>query len=408
ELVSFCRDTMSDDNMPHISYGLDSRGRIVRIESGITRANIRRLPSIEEALRRLSTNLRSDRQTTDPDNEISDSQATAQIASLEEDSSQNAWDDVTDHELSVDITDGASSPNQITSSVPSLTPEEDRRYCWVCFATDEDDATAAWVKPCHCRGTTKWVHQGCIQRWVDEKQKGHAGHAVACPQCNTEYIIVYPNMGPLVVVLDTIDTVIFRVCPFIAAGIVVGSIYWTAVTYGAVTVMQVVGHKDGLTMMEQADPLVLLVGLPTIPIMLVLGKMLRWEDQALSFLRRHASKVPILRHFLPSSYTDEDTSIQSEDIPPMNDPVSATRVLCGALLLPTIASLCGRIFFESISSNFQRTLLGGAAFITIKGAFKIYHKQQQYKRQCQRRVMDYTESNVALYKRQQDSESDRS
>ncbi|XP_077257996.1 E3 ubiquitin-protein ligase MARCHF5 isoform X2 [Temnothorax americanus] len=419
---------MSDDNLPHISYGLDSRGRIVRIESGITRANIRRLPSIEEALRRLSTNLRSDRQAVDSNNEVSDSRAVAQVASLEDDSSQNAWDDVTDHELSVDITDGASSPNQITSSVPSLTPEEER-YCWVCFATDEDDATAAWVKPCHCRGTTKWVHQGCIQRWVDEKQKGHAGHAVACPQCNTEYIIVYPNMeyptcesivGPLVVVLDTIDAVIFRVCPFIAAGIVVGSIYWTAVTYGAVTVMQVVGHKDGLTMMEQADPLVLLVGLPTIPIMLVLGKMLRWEDQALSFLRRHASKVPILRHFLPSrlhlvgstqsysSYTDEDTSIQSEDIPPMNDPVSATRVLCGALLLPTIASLCGRIFFESISSNFQRTLLGGAAFITIKGAFKIYHKQQQYKRQCQRRVMDYTESNVALYKRQQDSESDRS
>jgi hypothetical protein len=54
--------------MPHISYGLDSRGRIVRIESGITRANIRRLPSLEEALRRLSTNLRSDRQTTDPNN----------------------------------------------------------------------------------------------------------------------------------------------------------------------------------------------------------------------------------------------------------------------------------------------------------------------------------------------------
>ena len=108
--------------------------------------------------------------------------------------------------------------------------------------------------------------------------------------------------GPLVVILDKIDGVIFRVCPFVAASIVVGSVYWTAVTYGAVTVMQVVGHKDGLTMMEQADPLVLLVGLPTIPIMLVLGKMLRWEDQALSLLRRHACKVPILRHFLPSRY----------------------------------------------------------------------------------------------------------
>jgi len=65
----------------------------------------------------------------------------------------------------------------------------------------------------------------------------------------------------------------------------------------------------------------------------------------------------LMYNYNNNSYTEEDTSIQSEDIPPMNDPVSATRVLCGALLLPTIASLCGRIFFESISSNFQRTLL---------------------------------------------------
>lgn len=55
--------------------------------------------------------------------EISDSQATAQIASLEEDI-QSAWDDTTT-ESSVDLTDGTASPNQITSSVPSLTPEEE-------------------------------------------------------------------------------------------------------------------------------------------------------------------------------------------------------------------------------------------------------------------------------------------
>jgi E3 ubiquitin-protein ligase MARCH5 len=35
--------------------------------------------------------------------------------------------------------------------------EEDKRYCWVCFATDEDDNTVPWVQPCNCRGTTKWV-----------------------------------------------------------------------------------------------------------------------------------------------------------------------------------------------------------------------------------------------------------
>ncbi|XP_043476634.1 E3 ubiquitin-protein ligase MARCHF5-like [Leptopilina heterotoma] len=384
---------MSGSRPPHFVYSEDVYGIIPR-EMDHWRV-------VEDQFRRLNSTVRQD-QNSDSNNENSETQG-ADISS-EEDTTHYTGSDAADNELSADVTDGASSPNQTTAGIPTLSSDEDKRYCWVCFATDEDDATALWVKPCHCRGTTKWVHQGCIQRWVDEKQKGRASTRVVCPQCNTEYIIVYPNMGPLVVILDKIDGVIFRVCPFIAASIVVGSVYWTAVTYGAITVMQVVGHKDGFTMLENADPLVLLVGLPTIPIMLVLGKMLKWEDQALSLLRRHACKVPILRHFLPSSYSDDERT-QSQEIPPMSDPVSVTRVLCGALLLPTIASICGKIFFESISSNFQRTLLGGVAFLSIKGAFKIYHKQQRYVRQCQRRIMDYTDTNVAIYRRQRNAEN---
>lgn len=46
-------------------------------------------------------------------------------------------------------------------------------------------------------------------------------------------------VGPVVYVLDLADRLISKACPFAAAGIMVGSIYWTAVTYGAVTVMQV-------------------------------------------------------------------------------------------------------------------------------------------------------------------------
>lgn len=43
-------------------------------------------------------------------------------------------------------------------------------------------------------------------------------------------------------------------------------------------------------MMEQADPLFLLVGLPTIPIMLVLGKMVRWDHYLLKLWWRHAGR----------------------------------------------------------------------------------------------------------------------
>jgi E3 ubiquitin-protein ligase MARCH5 len=109
---------------------------------------------------------------------------------------------------------------------------QDERQCWVCFATDEDDAAAVWVHPCRynasisflvhltnlelnsrCRGTTKWVHQACIQRWVDEKQKGNNFAEVTCPQCGTTYIIKLPQANVIVRLLDTSERLIQRLCP---------------------------------------------------------------------------------------------------------------------------------------------------------------------------------------------------
>jgi len=39
--------------------------------------------------------------------------------------------------------------------------------------------------------------------------------------------------------LDILEKYIHKVCPYVAASALMGSIYWTSVTYGAVTVMQV-------------------------------------------------------------------------------------------------------------------------------------------------------------------------
>lgn len=83
----------------------------------------------------------------------------------------------------------------------------------------------------------------------------------------------------------------------------------------------------------------------------------------------------------------------------MSDSQSATRVLCGALLLPTVSSLCGRIFFESIQNNVHRAIVGGITFIAVKGMLKIYYKQKQYVRKKQRIILDYTEENIREYER---------
>lgn len=217
------------------------------------------------------------------------------------------------------------------------------------------------MEPCLCRGTTKWVHQSCLQRWIDEKQAGNSTASVSCPQCNTEYKIVFPPLGPLLSFIEKLDHGVNKVCPFAAAGIVVGSLYWSAVTYGAVTVMQVLGHKDGLEVMEKADPLFLLVGLPTIPLALILGKMIRWEDHVLRFWRRYISKIALLSIFSPKI----GNAIQGVGIhyrepaepTPLSDPVSATRILCGGLIMPTIATLIGKVCYGFVESGLHRALL---------------------------------------------------
>lgn len=83
------------------------------------------------------------------------------------------------------------------------------------------------------------VHQGCLQRWVDEKQRGNISRKVLCPQCKAEYIVVFPSMGGFVALLDALEEITHKISPFIAGGVLLGSIYWIAITYGAVTVMQV-------------------------------------------------------------------------------------------------------------------------------------------------------------------------
>jgi len=273
----------------------------------------------------------------------------------------------------------------------ALPPQnEPAKHCWICFANEDDDYSAQWVTPCKCRGTAKWVHKVCLQRWIDEKQHGKSSVEVACPQCNSSYIILYPNSGLFVRILDTLDRIICKACPFIAGGVLVGSVYWTAVTFGAITIMQVLGHKEGLNVMEKADPLIMLFGLPLIPLTLIGGRHIPWEDEVLRLWRKHSTKLPLVNLiFNPSGNSEYLPRVPAEAYGSSSDAVSLTRRICGGLILPTIATIVGKLMFHRINSNFQRSIIGGIAFIGLKGILKIYYKQQQFLRQAHRQIKNY-------------------
>jgi len=276
-----------------------------------------------------------------------------------------------------------------------------RKHCWVCFLSDEDEdpglanitLTNDWVKPCKCKGSAKWVHQSCLQKWIDEKQKSNPSINVSCSQCKSEYILVFPKTGTLVYVIEIYDRFLYGTSPFAAAAIAIGSVYWGAVSYGALTVLQVFGQEEGKAVMEAADPLMLLVGLPSIPFMLLMGKLFRWEDQILILWKNHYKKVPMLGYVIGEPASDARESADKVLIgrDSYSDPISSTRLFCGALILPTVSTLVGKFLFPSVDSHFKRTMMGGMVFVLAKGFLRIVIRQQQYIRQSKRTVLNYND-----------------
>lgn len=242
----------------------------------------------------------------------------------------------------------------------------------MCFASEDDDPRTQWTHPCRCRGTGHWVHQSCLQRWVDEKQAGNSSTAVFCPQCNTQYLIDYPPLGMFLTIIEQVDGIVNRVSPLATAGLLVGSLYWSAVTYGAVTVFQVLGQKTGLRIIEETDPLVLFIGLPTIPLTLILAKMIRWQDYVLRAWRHLTPGMKVFKYLFPEESAEHPVPLREPAEDSVVDATSATRIIWGALSLPSIAMFCGDILFHHNPSRAKRIFLVWPVFKNLYNAIEVY------------------------------------
>lgn len=152
------------------------------------------------------------------------------------------------------------------------------------------------------------------------------------------------------------------------------------------------GYEEGRLMIEESDPLLLVIGLPVIPIALILAKLIKWEDFILRLWKKNAIKIP-----RPLSYLIQNPPTKSRPScdqilldPGFNEPLGCTRMICGALLLPTVSAIVGQIFFSKFSgSQWRRSLIGGLTFLLFKGAMKIYLRKSQYVRYSKRFIKNY-------------------
>lgn len=166
------------------------------------------------------------------------------------------------------------------------------------------------------------------------------------------------------------------------------------------------GLEEGRRIIDESDPLLLVIGLPVIPIGLILAKLIKWEDFILRLWRQGTFNFS-----RPISYIIEEPPAQPrancDQIlldPGFAEPQSCTRMICGALLLPTVSALVGKLLFSRFSgSQWRRSLFGGLAFLLLKGALKIYLRKSLYVRYSHRTIKNYVPSVQSKYQQTRSS-----
>ena len=243
----------------------------------------------------------------------------------------------------------------------SLSVTLSRRTCWVCFGCEVDEPGLEWISPCICRGATKWVHQLCLQQWVDEKQRGSSSVEVSCPQCKFNYQIVYPESSILLYFYECANTAISACSPMILAGATATSLYWISFTYGYTTAAVALGREQSVEFFRSPESSIALLSLPLLPWAILGVKLLGLEKFVLKVWYRIVPALQMLMGKLSVRSSLEQEPIQEFRFVPAQLPILPflSRSILSTFFLPFIASSIGWAlsYIMRSSSTLKRTLL---------------------------------------------------
>lgn len=250
------------------------------------------------------------------------------------------------------------------------------RTCWVCYATEEDEPGIEWTSPCMCRGATKWVHQNCLQHWVDEKQRGASSVEVDCPQCQHTYRVVYPSASHMLLLYEYTNRAVTFCSPMILAGLTTSALYWLSFSYGVSSACLAMGREEFADLLSNPESSIAVLALPLLPWAVFTIKLMRPEIQMLRIWYRVISptlaillkKLPVLKSSLP------EAEVAQRFAPAPVTPLPfLARCVLGTVALPPIAALIGWILSYALkTNNLKRTLIGGALYVLLSYSAKVY------------------------------------
>lgn len=199
-----------------------------------------------------------------------------------------------------------------------------------------------------------------------------------------------------VLAIDWLDRLLTLVAPLGLTTTTFTALYYVAFSYGLGVVALAIGKDSTVKVVTglPSGPLITMVGLPLIPVGLILLEITDVEGRVLSYWRSIVSPVlstlPLFGNLLnwlwpTPTRVPRDTS--QSDLGGTVDYVA--RSMTVGLLLPFAAYYTGKFCFKSMENGFKRMLLGGLLIYGLKTLVFMYLRQQQFRRQGFRRVVDY-------------------
>ncbi|KAF7683632.1 E3 ubiquitin-protein ligase MARCH5 [Astathelohania contejeani] len=76
------------------------------------------------------------------------------------------------------------------------------RICWICLQEENPNSKKRWIRPCKCKGSTKWSHKSCFLKYIRSSNSG----SMECVCCKYKYKIVWKK-HPFMIYYELVDKI---------------------------------------------------------------------------------------------------------------------------------------------------------------------------------------------------------
>lgn len=287
----------------------------------------------------------------------------------------------------------------------------EQKTCWICLrtdeaeenngnSTDEKDDVGEWLRPCHCKGSIKWVHSKCFYEYVMKQMKPK----LKCVFCQTRYNIIIRDFI-FIHIFEFLNNFFTNVIFAFSFLFLMVSLYLVLFLYGISVMLMATGIKttQSLFYKIENDTLMIdyigiaraLLGIPLVPLSILYSNFKTYtflshiipviiiiDIPKLSISNVLFSSLPIVYflyriavNYVKEKVTNNFESSQLEDdsrteiiFNDFNIPIKDVGI---ALLMPYLAAAVGFLVFKRAS--YIGTVLGGAIVTCTVDFFNILY-----------------------------------